>query len=336
MGKVKDSENKYIDGMLMIAFKDGEESNGYKSVKKHEYEQGDVNGVAYETQAVDNSDGVALVDLYAEVDDYVEFSKALFEKWGILDDVADFQFEPIEKGEEEEISDSKKIKDNMESVNKLYSINVSYWDDDHWYDWTVLNESVNPNYSEIEGIYIDEQSAMKAFDDFVAKYNDDEFVADVTLYESTDMSDEWNDLVEYFKSIDESIDEHIENGLLDKNYYDELDGSYLLYNDLKSETIEPKHHNDDINEDAIIIEWEWQKYVGYARKFKRIGRAWEFGIKTKFDLTTGNSERVFRSNLSDFPSDITSEELLDEVSDWKWTNQGQLERDVYELLGDNE
>src|SRR5690606_19955023 len=84
--------------------------------------------------------------------------------------------------------------------------------------------------------------------------------------------------------------------------------------------------------DAIIIEWNYEKYVGYARNLVAIGVA---GIhpfhnfKTEKDLISGNEESTIKSNYSVLlkieeveelePEEIREliEERLNEES-WKW------------------
>ena len=111
--KVKDAENTQdvLDGILMIAFNDGEEEDGYNEVKSHANEQGEIDGVKYETYDTDNQDGVTLIDLCAMTDDANGFVKALLEEWGIIDNVADIEFEPSDNMKEA-VSDSRKIKDH--------------------------------------------------------------------------------------------------------------------------------------------------------------------------------------------------------------------------------
>lgn len=118
--KISDAEEKPLNGMLMIAFNDGTEEDMIAEVKKHENEQNDSNGIQYEIYSVDEQDGVAMVDLCAVgVKDANEFIKALLKAWNVLDNVADVDFdvqteEEYQEEQGEEVSDSKKIKDDGE------------------------------------------------------------------------------------------------------------------------------------------------------------------------------------------------------------------------------
>lgn len=112
--KIKDADETQdvLDGILMIAFNDGSEDEGYNEVKKHANEQGELDGVQYETYDTDIQDGVTLIDLCAATDDANTFVKALLTEWGIIDAVADIEFEKselMENAEEggEQVSDSK-------------------------------------------------------------------------------------------------------------------------------------------------------------------------------------------------------------------------------------
>lgn len=111
--KIKDAEGEtpdVLDGILLIAFDDGEEENGYNEVKKHANEQGTIDGVQYETYDTDYQDGATLIDLCAATDDANGFVKALLSEWGIIDEVVDIDFEmsDLMKGE---VSDSKRVSD---------------------------------------------------------------------------------------------------------------------------------------------------------------------------------------------------------------------------------
>ena len=120
--KIKDAEETpdVLDGILMIAFNDGSEDEGYKEVQKHANEQGELDGVQYETYDTDNQDGVTLIDLCAATDDANAFVKALLNEWGIIDEVADIEFEKSELMENAEVSDSKKIKDSQSQYQQKY------------------------------------------------------------------------------------------------------------------------------------------------------------------------------------------------------------------------
>lgn len=118
--KIKDADETQdvLDGILMIAFNDGSEEEGYNEVKKHANEQGELDGVQYETYDVDIQDGVTLIDLCAATDDANAFVKALLTEWGIIDAVADIEFEKSELMENAEVSDSRRVKDDM-PIDKL-------------------------------------------------------------------------------------------------------------------------------------------------------------------------------------------------------------------------
>lgn len=110
--RIKDADDApdVLDGILLIAFNDGEEENGYEEVNSHANEQGEIDGVKYETYDTDTQDGVTLIDLCALTDDANAFVKALLEEWGVIDIVADIEFEASENMKEE-VSDSRRVSD---------------------------------------------------------------------------------------------------------------------------------------------------------------------------------------------------------------------------------
>ena len=80
-------------------------------------------------------------------------------------------------------------------------------------------------------------------------------------------------------------------------------------------------------EGAVIVVWNWEKYVGYARNFERV-RYGESG-ETDNSINTGNLERTFRGNQSVLLEakeieGLEGEELLEAVNEalsagnYKW------------------
>lgn len=108
--KIKDAEDVVpLDGLLMVAFKDGQEEDGLKAIQGHANESGELEGVKYETYNVDEQDGVAVVDMCAVTNDANAFVKVLLKEWGVIDAVADLDFKKSDEMQnaEEQVSDSK-------------------------------------------------------------------------------------------------------------------------------------------------------------------------------------------------------------------------------------
>jgi len=94
---------------------------------------------------------------------------------------------------------------------------------------------------------------------------------------------------------------------------------------------------------AIIIEWSWETYVGYARKFWAINYGHAFGFEYESDLVTGDEDRTYRRNYSvllfeeDIPKNkkqvkkVLESELLDEARSWKWINIEEVKRKIIQL-----
>lgn len=513
--KIKDADETQdvLDGILMIAFNDGSEEEGYNEVKKHANEQGELDGVQYETYDTDNQDGVTLIDLCAATDDANAFVKALLTEWGIIDAVADIEFEKSELMENAEVSDSRKIsdrkhyegdnnnyteykncdyvieggarfstegedfqqktseatiwvnsnvgktdfwgnivipnlkkkfkkfgyigyytwdessdnvigvklvsdngitdddvmnvidefmlicnqvsdskvsdmtkpahlrgyaekyrkkrreqkesyKENEEETQdkevsdskiikndkdmrrvkddadtKVYSVHYSFRDADNWYNWSELNESTNPTYTENLKTFLDKESA-EAFYDSYNENDEGEGAVEITLFES-----DLFDLNEFLLENDyESVDDILDNdgSVLDYAVEQISNFTELYYSDLNSKTIEGGDYND-ISPDAVVVVWQWHRYIGYARTFKRIAYASQEGIETEKDLITGNSESTMGDNYSvivDNADGYTDDELyqviMEEMGDssWKWNNN--YERYVSEFCGIND
>lgn len=83
---------------------------------------------------------------------------------------------------------------------------------------------------------------------------------------------------------------------------------------------------------AVIIEWSWEKYVGYARNLLSIGVAgeWPFeNFKSEVDLISGNGDSTFKSNYSLLltkEEKENAEDLEEAISEelqkgyWKWNS----------------
>lgn len=207
-------------------------------------------------------------------------------------------------------------------MTKVYSIFYSFRDYDNAYKWNVLNESVNPTENGIIGAFFDKGKAQRMFDSI----NTNEFEEgeiEITLYESEDF-----DLHEFFKENGLVISDCTDKKGQIKDYVLSLisDFTNLHYSNLNYKVIE---YGEEINPNAIIIEWEWVRHVGYARQLNNINYAYELGIETESDLITGNSDVTFRPNMSvliDDASKYSPEELADVIwdelnsHDWRWNN----------------
>lgn len=83
-------------------------------------------------------------------------------------------------------------------------------------------------------------------------------------------------------------------------------------------------------EGAIIIKWEWYRYVGLSRNFLDVGIAGQYpyhNILKEIDLITDNEDRVFRTNysvlatkeeLEECGTDILLRKMIE--GDWRWNN----------------
>ena len=83
-------------------------------------------------------------------------------------------------------------------------------------------------------------------------------------------------------------------------------------------------------EGAVVIKWQWNKYVGYSRNFEGVGIAGKYpyhNILKEIDLITGDEDRVFRTNysllatkkeLEEYGEDILLRKMIE--GDWRWNN----------------
>lgn len=127
----------------------------------------------------------------------------------------------------------------------------------------------------------------------------------------------------YF-DFDDILVEDIENGILNPKDY----SPYCV--DTTDSLLE--HKGKDIT-GSIIIEWSYEKFVGYARNLKSIGIAgeWPFNnFKTESDLITGNEGCTSELNYSilmtkeEINKSISQDNLDEQIHhklysrDWRW------------------
>lgn len=217
----------------------------------------------------------------------------------------------------------RKIKDAEDT--KVYSINLSFRDADNWYNWAELNESINPTYTENLKTFLDKEKA----EDFYNSFNENsegEGAVEITLYESDSF-----DLNEFLMENDyESVNDILDNDGSVLDYaVEQLDMiTDLYYKDLDYKIIEGGSNNE-ISPDAVVVVWQWHRYIGYARTLKRISYAYQEDIESERDLITGNSEStsgynysVIVDNADGYTDDELYQVIMEEMGDsnWKWNN----------------
>lgn len=193
--RIKDENTPdVLDGVLFIAFEDGTEDDMIAEVNKHANESDTIDGVQYETYETDNSDGVAMIDMCAATGDANAFVKALLNKWGIAENVADLEFEASDEMREA-VNDSRvndmtkparlrgyaeKVRANRrkkndeqddEKENEKQDVADSRWVRDSYSDDTILHFHTgrggrynNQGYTTYEGVY------EKGLTDFALTY----------------------------------------------------------------------------------------------------------------------------------------------------------------------
>lgn len=143
--QIKDAEDIVpLDGLLMIAFKEGQEEEGFNAVKQHANESNELDGVKYETYDVNEQDGVTIVDMCAVTNDANAFVKVLLKEWGVIDAVAELDFKKSEEMQEaqENVSDSKKINDQKACRVYLGTVSEGHYFNLQGEDWVVVKHNV--------------------------------------------------------------------------------------------------------------------------------------------------------------------------------------------------
>jgi hypothetical protein len=133
-----------------------------------------------------------------------------------------------------------------------------------------------------------------------------------------------------FYPVVDRIKININNIVDDEFELSELDNYRKYYGDVET-IFEGNTNNGKEIIGSIIIEWSYEKYVGYCRNLLNIGIAGDYpfdDIKTESDLITGNEDSTFKSNYSVLltAEDVKNSELQTKIEDslssdsWKWNN----------------
>lgn len=127
-----------------------------------------------------------------------------------------------------------------------------------------------------------------------------------------------DDILEYMEDNDIAIDEDVD--------FDEV-----LTDNIDSEIwIGKLGKGDEISGD-VIVEWSWEKHVGYCRNLHKLWNADELGYQYQHQLITGNEERTYRHNYSVLVKTSELEGLSDDEKmdvimeaiqkdEWKWNS----------------
>lgn len=213
---------------------------------------------------------------------------------------------------------------------KLYTIKCNYWSAGDWYKWNELNLSMDATDSEIIGIYMTKEGAEQAFNEIES---DEDFILDVTLYESIEF--DMKEFLDEYDLTEDDMKDFSKSQWLE--YFTQWE---LLDYDVYTKTIE--HESPQLHGDEIIVAWEYYRYVGYAQRFKDIYTADELGFKCEDDLATGNEESTFRTNysmlinheeISEIKPEDLEDEILNRMRDWKWTHDSHYTREINEKFG---
>lgn len=125
------------------------------------------------------------------------------------------------------------------------------------------------------------------------------------------------------------------------NQYNKDFYAFLLDNATEIEVIEPEGESV---ENAIIVEWSYEKYVGYCRNY--LGLRYGKQNETEKDLVSGNEESTFKSNESVLLTasqieGLTTDEIFERIwqeldsSYWKWNSfkNNPTDKKIQEFLG---
>lgn len=220
---------------------------------------------------------------------------------------------------------------------KLTALAISVWDADDF-----LNDrNTNPRNTTRYLFATEEEAREYAKDNTDAdidNYNDATMLADIDVDEATILEESGCESIEDFM---ECLNEPYSTTIWHKAYgHDEKErvADYIFENCSGQECdVECSNYDFDKRLDgAILVEWTWHRYTGYARKVLELRYAYyneTESVLTKQDSVTARqvdvvltAEKVAAS--SDLALDLTNA-LLD--GSWKWTDKYKVEQLIEDL-----
>ena len=184
-------------------------------------------------------------------------------------------------------------------------------------------------------------------------------------WEDNETADPIIDDLEYFLSESEAI-EYVESLKLDIGFHGQVERLIFEYDDfnevfdfreefdlngrfcknvkadIDSEVYTTDTNEGDTLDGAIIVEWSWEKYIGYCRNCISLRKG--TSKDTNNSINTGNLERTWRSNESVLLNaseieGLTDEDIADLIYDelssesWKWNHFNKTpKRDLVEMV----
>jgi len=166
---------------------------------------------------------------------------------------------------------------------------------------------------------------------------DNDIYNDCTIYQKNMTNDE---VMSFLSDDIEDMNDFIENYLTNPHYNRELKEEIRNYPDDEYCVESANYDFDKSLEGAILIEWSWQKYTGYARKCEEIRYAYykeTEEVLTKQDKTFVSQVDVLLTadEVNECENDEElKERLMERCFDgtWKWTNPEEVERMIDSIV----
>ena len=224
--------------------------------------------------------------------------------------------------------------------NEGATLTVWYGTRTNW-DETARDTSSNPNYTErITGFYENREEAWNAIEEIAnaheARFGEyDEFCLWKAEIAPDDLDEtDWEVWEEDLDSFD------------DEKFYELINEQYCT----EWEDVKEVSYNYPSVEGALLVVWNWEKYVGYARNINEIRR----GMYGETEEICCKEDKVFRPQVDvlctaaelegltrEEERDLVEERLRGGYRDWRWTRQADAYirhylRDNYEQEEDEE
>lgn len=210
----------------------------------------------------------------------------------------------------------KKVKNENTPITVWYGTRTN-WDE------TARDTSSNPNYTErITGFFTDREEAWNAIEEKASEHKAEFGEYDIfDLYKAEVSPDDldgidWEELEEFDNFDDEKLFELVD------------EGNCTEWDDIVSE----ESYSYQSVEGALLIVWNWECYIGYARNINEIRR----GMYGETEEICCHEDKVFRPQVDvlctaeeldglspEQERELVKERLQEDYRDWRWTRQAE-------------
>lgn len=216
-------------------------------------------------------------------------------------------------------------------MKHLYLLQIKVWDAATYIGWRDRDESSDPKW--VDNYLF---ASLEKAESFALKIDsDDDIYNQGAIYHGEVADDKILELTdcESMEEFEELMEESICDSTFDELFaYIERESNSSVIEEVEC----ANYDYDQSIEGDIIVEWEWVRYPGYARKCLAVRRARSgetATLLTEKDSTSVSQASVILTAKQADDCENLAEAVLDELDDerWKWTNKSAMHAMVDQL-----